>query len=168
MALTHVQQTGLQAAILAYLAAADGGRFARAAAAFKEELQRGGDGGENSTLEVSGSVLAKAWAVAHRGLNGATKTAKVFDAIKAGDMAEVELYVCVGVDVKALRYGETAWPPVVYAAYYNRLEMVQLFVKIGHDKDAVNAEDSSPLWLAAQEGHVIVVQYLVEQGADKD
>ena len=80
------------------MAAADGGRFARAAAAFKEELQRGGDGGENSTLEVSGSVLAKAWAVAHRGLNGATKTAKVFDAIKAGDMAEVELYVCVGTE----------------------------------------------------------------------
>jgi len=96
MALTHAQQIGLEAAVLAYLAAAEGGRFARAAAAFKEELRRGDDGANKKCIEVSGSVLEKAWVVAHRGLNGATKTKKVFDAIKAGDMAEVELYVCVG------------------------------------------------------------------------
>ena len=37
MALTNAQMTGLEAAILAYLAA--GGRFARTVAAFKEEMQ---------------------------------------------------------------------------------------------------------------------------------
>ena len=153
MALTHAQQTGLEAAVLAYLAAAEGGRFARAAAAFKEELQRGGggDGANKKCIEVSGSVLEKAWAVAHRGLNGATKTKKVFDAIESGDMAEVELYVCVGVDVEALRYGETAWPPILRAAFYNRLEMVQCFVQKGHDKDATEGTGASSLFAAAQQ-----------------
>ena len=48
MALTNAQMTGLEAAILAYLAA--GGRFARTVAAFKEEMQV-----ENDPLVVSGT-----------------------------------------------------------------------------------------------------------------
>ena len=92
MALTHAQQTGLEAAVLAYLAAAEGGRFARAAAAFKEELQRC-DGANKKCFEVSGSVLEKAWVAAHRGLDDdATKSKKAFGAIKAGNLAEVQLY----------------------------------------------------------------------------
>ena len=169
MALTHAQQIGLEAAVLAYLAAAEGGRFARAAAAFKEELQRGGSGDGKDNLVVSGAVLEKAWMCVHRSLDDdATKAKKVFDAIEAGDLAEVELYVCVGVDVEALRYGEDAWPPLLQAASCNRLELVQLFVNMGHDKDAQNQRGSSPLIMAVQQGHFPVVQYLVEQCADKD
>jgi len=57
--LTEAQRTGLEAAILAHLAAA-GSRFARTAAAFKQEAQLPGGIGVDA-LEVSGAVLAKAW-----------------------------------------------------------------------------------------------------------
>jgi hypothetical protein len=64
MPLTDAQTTGLEAAILAYPAAAEGGRFVRTVAAFKEETQvlGGGDGnGGDSNLVVSGAVLEKMW-----------------------------------------------------------------------------------------------------------
>jgi hypothetical protein len=59
MALTHAQKTGLEAAILAYLTATEGGRFARTVAAFKEEAQVVGSAGKDveDPLVVSGSVL---------------------------------------------------------------------------------------------------------------
>jgi hypothetical protein len=111
------QVTGLEAAILAYLAA-EGGRFARTVAAFKEEAQvlGGGDGGN---VVVDDAVMEKAWAIVHHGLGGATQTKAFFKAIKSGDLAEVQVYVCVGVDVKALRYGEKEWSPLFYAAKHN-------------------------------------------------
>ena len=59
MTLTDAQKTGLEASILAYLAAAAaGGRFVRTAAAFGEEMR--GPGSED-VLMVSGDVLVKAW-----------------------------------------------------------------------------------------------------------
>ena len=107
MPLTHAQKMGLEAAILAYLAE-EGGRFARTVAAFKEEAQLGiGGGNGDSNLVVSGAVLEKAWAFTQRGLNGAVEKKAFYDAIESGDMAEVQLYVCVGVDVKALRREKT-------------------------------------------------------------
>ena len=45
MSLTHAQKTGLEAAIVAHLAAEEGERFARTVAAFKEEAQLPGGGG---------------------------------------------------------------------------------------------------------------------------
>ena len=182
MPLTHAQKTGLEAAILAYLAA-EGGRFARTVAAFKEESQlqdgtRGADDSENE-LVVSGEVLGNAWAMVYRGLNTVTQKEALFDAIASGDLATVQLYVCVGVDVETLRRdlyyrgyfrfdddGEVS--PLFWAAYYNRLEMVQLFVNRGHDKEVRDKEDTTPLNIAAHEGHIAVVQYLVEQGVTVD
>jgi len=162
------QVTGLEAAILAYLAA-EGGRFARTVAAFKEEAQvlGGGDGGN---VVVSGAVLEKAWAHVHHNLKskGKANQKTFFDAIESGDLAEVQLYVCVGVDVKALRNGSGAWSPLFYAAKHNRMELVQCFLKTGHEIDTGARNGATPLHVAAQEGHVVVVQYLVEQSADKE
>ena len=62
MVLTHAQRTGLEAAILAYLTA-EGGRFARTVAAFKEEAQQGGSGSAEDALVVDGAVLEKAWKI---------------------------------------------------------------------------------------------------------
>ena len=124
MALTDAQKAGLEAAILAYLAA-EGGRFARTVASFKEEAQGpaggGGNDAEEDNLVVSGAVLEKAWAMVNHTLTskGKPRTKAFFDAIKLGDVAEVQLYECVGVDVKALRDGVEGGSPLFWAAYHN-------------------------------------------------
>ena len=48
------------------------------------------------------------------------------------------------------------------AAFYNFLEMVRLFIKVGYDKDKADDTGATPLYMAAQEGHFMVVQHLVE------
>ena len=158
---------GLDAAILAYMAAKEGGRFARTVSAFIEEaILSGGEGG--SVVEGEG-VLEEACTHVFRSLNDVVQTKSFFDAIESGDLAEVQLYECVGVDVRALREdGEEENSPLYVAAHLNRLEMVQLFVRSGHDKEVGSRDGVPPLYIAAQEGHAAVVQYLVEQGADKD
>ena len=105
MPLTHAQQTGLEAAILAYLAAAEGGRFVRTAAAFKEEMRASGGGGDDQqgNLVVSGAVLEKAWASVQRSAHTEANKTTLYDAIKAGDLAEVQLYECAGVEVGMLK-----------------------------------------------------------------
>ena len=44
--------------------------------------------------------------------------------------------------------------------------MVQYLLEQGADKDKVMNEGASPLWMAAQEGHLAVIQCLLEHGAD--
>jgi len=151
MPLTHAQKTGLEAAVLAYLTA-EGGRFARTVAAFKEEAQVLG-GGNEGNLVVSGAVLEKAWVHVHHILKskGKANQKAFFDAIESGDSAEVQLYVCVGVDVEALRDGEDEWCPLFCAAFFNRIEIVQLFEESGHDKEVGARNGSSPLYVAAEQ-----------------
>jgi len=177
MTLTHAQKTGLEAAILAYLVA-EGTWFARTVAAFKEEsLLPGGGGDADDNLAVSGAVLEKAWAFVRRNMDCADKYTGVFDAVASGDLAEVQLYACVGVDVKSLRHDDDdglglAEPPKIsplyWAARHNHVYLVQYFVQSGHDKEVGSSHGSSPLFIAAQFGHDAVVRYLLEQGADKD
>ena len=170
MPLTDAQTAGLEAAILAYLVA-KGERFARTAAAFNEEAQLQDCDGDDAPV-VSGTVLEKAWTHVKRILSRPAASGALYDAIESGDAAEVQLYVCVGVDVEALRcdgrheYEEVS--PLFCAAYHNRLELVQYFVQGGHNKEVGCHDGSSPLFTASQHGHFAVVQYLVEKGADKD
>ena len=85
----------LEAAILAYLTA-QGERFARTVAAFKEEAMLPDDGSDNAAADqqvlVSGAVLERAWVHARHDLMTNDEMA-FFDAIKSGDLAEVQLYV---------------------------------------------------------------------------
>ena len=182
--LSHAQQTGLEAAILAHLAAAEGGRFARAAAAFKEEAQIAGGGGDDHVhLAVSGAVLEKAWMLVHRALKKTAKKGALLDAIKAGDLAEVQLHACVGDTVEMLKgympdddeddeideddeFYQAS--PLHWAAIYNHLEIVRFYVESGHDKEVGSEYGQPPLMAAARKGHLEVVRYLVEQGADKN
>ena len=78
-----------------------------------------------------------------------------FDAIASGNLAEVQQYVCCGVDgdVKALRNGEVKYSPLHVAVLHNRLDIVQYFVKSGHVKDVGARDGASPLYKAAQEGY---------------
>jgi ankyrin repeat protein len=41
-------------------------------------------------------------------------------------------------------------------------------VQQGADKDKADEEGCTPLFMAAQQGHLAVAQYLVQQGVDKD
>jgi len=122
---------------------------------------------------MSGAVLEKAWAFVCKGLTEAA----LLVAIKSGDLAEVQLYACVGVEVKMLKgympndtdeeYEEEA-SPLYWAACYNQLEIVRYFVESGLDIEKGDSDGATPLFATAGEGHLEVVRYLVEQGANKN
>jgi uncharacterized protein len=154
----------ISAAIFACLVIEGGRKIARNLAASKQEAQvPGGSGAADSNPEIrlSGVHL-------RRTLSSPTATAALYDAIDAGDLAEVQLYVSAGVDVEALGHGERERSPFFHAAAMNRLEMVQYFVGLGYDKEVGGRNGAPVLYAAAQEGHIAMVQYLVEQGADKN
>ena len=52
-----------------------------------------------------------------------------------------------------------------YAADSGNLELVRILVKL-RDKDKAGGSDRTPLWAASRKGHLTVVTFLVEQGAD--
>ena len=94
---TSVDKKTLEAMVLSYLNSMAEGRFTRTVAAFKEEALIDGDGEVHQV--VSETALETAWKSVH----DESKSDMVFDAIKKGDLAEVQMYICVGVDVKAMR-----------------------------------------------------------------
>jgi len=121
---------------------------------------------------VSGAVLERAWALVHRGLKKAAEKGALYEAIISGDLAEVQLYACVGLTVdKTIGMMPSAWEtensPLQWAAIYNKLEIVRFFVESGRTTEIYDNDGGrhSPLVAAAEEGHVKVVRYLVEQGA---
>ena len=58
--------------------------------------------------------------------------------------------------------------PLLRAARYGHLPVVQYLCEQGADKEAKDRCGHTPLHLAAAKGHLPVVQYLCEQGADKE
>jgi len=159
----------ISAAIFACLVIEGGRKIARNLAASKQEAQvPGGSGGADSNPEIRLSGAMKAWVHLRRTLSSPTNTAALYDAIDAGDLAEVQLYVSAGVDVEALLHGESKWSPFFHAAIVNRLKMVQYFVGLGYNKEVGGRHGSSILYAAAAKGHLTVVQYLVEHGANKN
>jgi hypothetical protein len=163
MALTQPQQTALEAAILAYLSA-QGGRFARTAAAMAEEAQF--TGGKEVQTESGGEVLEKAWAPFVQN--------RVFDtaiAITGGNLAEIQLHVWMGIDVEAQRYvaGGSAFTPLRFSALMGRLVMVKYFIALSFDMDAADDNNGlTALSVACLRGHVDVMEYLLDQGCDRD
>ena len=213
----HAQTMSLETAIVEYLAA--GGRpFARTAAAFKQVVQLTGPGSNSNSASssrsdrvsarnaqisarelVSGPVLVKAWTFLHEFLRCKPKTRAFFKAIESGNLAELQLYVCVGVDVEAFEGGPItdwfSWSPIHCATRFNRLDIVRFFVECGHSTESsaswrvITKRDKyvkyplfaqsvwwvptplhgvTPLHIASQFGHVEVMQYLLEHGADKE
>jgi ankyrin repeat protein len=183
--------TKLDSAVQGYLTAeaVQDARFARTVAAAYNEVLRtgtggggggGGGGGSGSgsgsgssilgsnAPTASGDVLKKLWKKLHKCLTTKKYRSLLYDGIESGDTEMVELFVCVGIDVQALRHGYDEWPPLQCAAFYNRLDVVKCLYASGHVQAKNDYDGGSPLYVAAQEGHAAIVQYLVEQGADVD
>jgi len=131
----------LEAAILEHLAAA-GNNFARSLAEFKKA--NGGIDAIDNPFE-SGSVLENAWAIVASELDGRAH-AEFFENIEKGDFEEVQLYVCVGVNVKDMcaLYKGGSERPLHWAALHNRLEIAQYFVKSGHKKNLGVVSEAPP------------------------
>jgi len=93
----------------------------------------------------------------------------LFCAIQDDDLAEVHLYVWIGIDVETQRYlNDFQVPPLVWAAFDNKLDIVKYFVELGHGKDTVDHEGVTPLMSACGQGYADIAEYLLDQGCDRD
>jgi len=73
------------------------------------------------------------------------------------------------------RTGAFTWPPpqtdnpkinaIIYAAFHNRIEVVQYFINEGLDPNCSTGMIQTPLHFAAYAGHLDMVQLLIEAGA---
>ena len=58
--------------------------------------------------------------------------------------------------------------PVFLAAQTGHLDVVDLLIENGADKDKANNAGWTPVFVASQQGHLDVVRLLIEKGAGKD
>ena len=147
------QPKDMDAAILAYLIAQNGGRqFVRTVAALTVELPPQHSGNDAPL------VLEEVWAIARLDVDFSILMA----AVEEGNLARVEYCVCVGVVLASPHEALHA------AASRNNVAIMNILIACGHDKDAANGWGMTTLYFAAQKGHIDAVTCLVEQGADKD
>jgi len=150
--------------------AAQGARFERTVVAHAEESQiHGRAGGGEVVPPPAGSetALEKAWAsfVEQRNFND---TEKLFDAIYEGDLAEVQLFVWMGIDVEAQRFQGKAYPPIYLAVSCNEFNMMKYFVELGYDKDVGTSDGWTPLMEACAYNLGDIAEYLLDQGCNAD
>jgi len=160
----------LDTAILAYLTV-HGGRFARTAAAFKDDARF--HWGEPVWLDSGlGTMLGKAWAIFLE-KHDFNDLKNLFEAIEVGDVAEVQLNVWMGIDVEAQVYSRVSYmdlscPPLYLAAMKNQLKVLTYFVELGYDKDVVDLGGRTPLMEICGGGLVEIAEYLLDQGCKID
>jgi hypothetical protein len=172
--------TALEVALCVYLASQDA-RLARAAAAFENEAQLGGDEEVLNGTVCGGEWLEQAWG---QFMGRRTFTSKkLYDTVREGDVAEVQLFVWMGTDVEAMSHYEWERPgeymydyravdapvtPLYWAARYGRLELVKYFVALGHSMDVFcTACGFSALMIACENAHSDVAEYLLDRGCDR-
>jgi ankyrin repeat protein len=86
------------------------------------------------------------------------------DAVKAGNVAEVNRLVASGYDINSkTAEGHTA---LHYAAWDGNLEMVNLLLTLDANPDMGDATGYTPLMGASQQGHLDVVKALIAGGAN--
>ena len=95
---------------------------------------------------------------------GAADDARVADAAQHRDVAAVRALIQQKVDVNAPQAdGATA---LHWAAHWNEVETVDLLLRAGAGRDALNDLGVSPLFLACTNGSAPVVSRLLQAGAD--
>ena len=85
----------------------------------------------------------------------------LFYSIREGEIKEVELLLDKGVDVHA--DDRVGWPPMVRAADYGQLAIVQTLLARGADPLRGTAGNRLPLHFAAEGGYVAIVSLLLRQ-----
>jgi ankyrin repeat protein len=87
----------------------------------------------------------------------------IFDAVNAGDKAEVERLLASGAEVDS-RDGDQA-TPLIAAALSNRPAVAELLLARGADVMARNSGGFTPLHAAAYSGSVPIAEMLLDKGA---
>ena len=85
----------------------------------------------------------------------------LFHSIRKGEVKEVELLLDKGVDVHA--DDRVGWPPMVRAAEYGQLTIVQTLLARGADPLKGTIGNRLPIHFAAEGGHVAIVSLLLRQ-----
>ena len=86
----------------------------------------------------------------------------MFEAIRKGDVEQVALMLDKGISIYAGQPG-VGWPPLVRAAEYGQLAVVELLLARGADPAKGTSGNRLPLQFAAEEGHEAVVKVLLKQ-----
>jgi ankyrin repeat protein len=90
----------------------------------------------------------------------------IWDAVKSGDLAEVERLVGQDPGLLDAKDAEGWWTPLMYASEGGHVGVARWLVDKGAAMDERDRSQRTALWLASCHGHPAVVRLLLESGAD--
>ena len=94
---------------------------------------------------------------------------QLWDGAKTGDLSLVKKALGMGADIQALdiRSSKTGRRAMNWAAFYNRLAVLEYLIAQGADLNAANRSGFTPLHHAVENNAVEAAQLLLQAGADK-
>lgn len=94
---------------------------------------------------------------------------QLWDGAKTGDLSLVKKALAMGADIQALdmRSSKTGRRAMNWAAFYNRLAVLEYLIAQGADLNATNRSGFTPLHHAVENNAVEAAQLLLQAGADK-
>src|SRR2546426_549892 len=96
--------------------------------------------------------------------HGQDLDAKLLDAAKARNTAEVQKLLGEGADANAK--DKAGWTALIWAAYFGRTDTARALLEKGADVNAIDDSGKTALTSAAVRGHTDTVRALLEKGAD--